>query len=356
MKPGATTRPVASMRRPDVGRRFGSSAARIRSRSPSTTTLPGRPGAPVPSTIVPPRMTEVRAVAHAMDPIAEPWRARARRTPRAGPRASDALARRVARAGPASMTQSESQPEEPETASCECPRRGSHGVDRSLRRAMSSTRRERSRAIRPRSTPAGPTQALTQSATLGIVEIATMSRFPRRGRHGAGRRPDQSGRAVIRLDQPASRGARSPSRHQAGRRRTWRLVVPAIGPRFERGRVSGVDHRHASPAARPGPTAQARSDPGRGSIRTADGAVTLAATSPSAGTTVSSSALIAAASRSIGSGSRPGAGPSGYAAQDEGSTSAARPTRSPHWSSPAAAAGSPRVALRRPGPATHSQD
>ena len=53
MKPGATTRLVASMRRPACSG-SGEPGSTIRSRSPSTTTLPARPGVPVPSTIVPP--------------------------------------------------------------------------------------------------------------------------------------------------------------------------------------------------------------------------------------------------------------------------------------------------------------
>ena len=64
MKPGATTLPVASMRACRVRRAARRSGGSTRIRSPSTTTVPGRRGAPVPSTIVPPRDEELDAVGH----------------------------------------------------------------------------------------------------------------------------------------------------------------------------------------------------------------------------------------------------------------------------------------------------
>ena len=54
MNPGATTLPAASIVRAVWG--ADSSVASRRIRSPLTATVPCRPGAPVPSTIVPPRI------------------------------------------------------------------------------------------------------------------------------------------------------------------------------------------------------------------------------------------------------------------------------------------------------------
>jgi len=59
MKPGATTWPVASMRR--AARRCAVSPLMMRSRSPITPTAAANPGPPPPSTTVPPSMSRSNA-------------------------------------------------------------------------------------------------------------------------------------------------------------------------------------------------------------------------------------------------------------------------------------------------------
>ena len=60
MKPGATTRPETSSTRSAAPVRCGATATM---RSPSTATSAARPGAPVPSTTVPPRKRSDQATA-----------------------------------------------------------------------------------------------------------------------------------------------------------------------------------------------------------------------------------------------------------------------------------------------------
>ena len=76
MKPGATTRPVASMARPASPPRSGAIAVM---RSPVSPTSARRPGLPVPSSTVPPRISQSNAMARVSAPPAAPGTRRAGR-------------------------------------------------------------------------------------------------------------------------------------------------------------------------------------------------------------------------------------------------------------------------------------